>query len=137
MSPADFHAILAELTEENPLAVRAVLRILSVEFTDRVPTLAVTMEARPRLLVNLDFVGEHCRTDYQVKAVLMHEYLHVLLRHTEDRVPLTPARHLALDAIINAIIHRQLGPNYSALMSHYYANEPGIRCLLRPLTVAE
>ncbi len=137
MSPADFHAILAELTEENPLAVRAVLRILSVEFTDEVPTLAVTMEDHPRLLVNLDFVTEHCHGDTQVKAVLMHEYLHVLLRHTEARVPLTPSRHLALDAIINAIIHRQLGPDYSALMSHYYADEAGVRRLLRPMNPEE
>jgi len=137
MSPADFHAILAELTDENPLAVRALLRILSVEFTDRVPTLAVTMEERPRLLVNLDFVTRHCHSDTQVKAVLMHEYLHVLLRHTEASVPLTPARHLALDAIINAIIHRQLGPDYSALMSHYYARETGVRRLLRPMTADE
>ena len=137
MSPADFHAILAELTEENPLAVRAVLRILKVEFTEQVPTLAVTMEDAPRLLVNLGFVREHCHSDAQVKAVLMHEYLHVLLRHTEARVPLTPSRHLALDAIINAIIHRQLGPDYSALMSRYYARERGVRRLLRPMTEAE
>ncbi|TVQ40554.1 MAG: hypothetical protein EA370_03505, partial [Wenzhouxiangella sp.] len=137
MSPADFHAILAELTEDNPLAVRAVLRILTVEFTGQIPTLAVTLEERPRLLVNLAFVAEHCHTDNEVKAVLMHEYLHVLLRHTESSVPLTPARHLALDAIINAIIHRQLGPEYSALMSRYYGREQGIRCLLRPLKVAE
>ena len=137
MSPADFDAILTELTEENPLAVRAVLRILKVEFTDQVPTLAVTMEDAPRLLVNLGFVREHCHGDTEVKAVLMHEYLHVLLRHTEARVPLTPARHLALDAIINAIIHRQLGPDYSALMSRYYARERGVRRLLRPMTEAE
>ena len=137
MSPSDFHAILAEMTEENPLAVRAVLRILTTEFTDQVPTLAVTVEERPRLLVNLEFVSQHCRTDSEVKAVLMHEYLHVLLRHTESTRVLTPARHLALDAIINAIIHRQLGPEYSAMMGRYYAAEQGIRCLLRPLTLDE
>lgn len=137
MSPAAFHAIVAELTEENPLAVRALLRILRIEFTDEVPTMAVTTETRPRLLVNLDFVGAHCRTDAQVKAVLVHEYLHVLLRHTESDAPLTPARHLALDAIINAIIHRQLGPDYSAMMAHYYASEDGLRRLLRPMNEEE
>ena len=35
--------------------------------------------------------------------------------------PLTPARHLALDAVINAIIHRAAGRAYSSLMRRYYA----------------
>ena len=52
-----------ELIDENPLAIRAVLKVLCVEFTDTVPTLAVTCEERPRLLVNLAFVREHCRTE--------------------------------------------------------------------------
>ncbi len=83
-------------------------------FTDSVPTLAVTCEERPRLLVNLTFVSRHCRSDEKVKAVICHEFLHVLLRHTEQRTPLTPARHLAFDAVINAIIHREYGPDASA-----------------------
>ena len=33
--------------------------------------------------MNLAFVGEHCHTDAHVKAVICHEFLHVLLRHTE------------------------------------------------------
>ena len=101
------------------------------------PTLAVTNEPRPRLLINLTFVTRECRTDEHVKALLCHEFLHVLLRHTSITKPLTPARHLALDAIINAIIHRQLGEKYSSLMSSYYKDEQGLRQLLRPMTAAE
>ena len=137
MNGAEFHGIYQELIEENPLAIRAVLKVLHVEFTDTVPTLAVTCEDRPRLLVNLGFVGEHCRTDAHVKAVICHEFLHVLLRHTERFTTLTPAEHLALDAVINAIIHRTLGPDYSGMMSRYYAEERGIARLLRPPTVEE
>ena len=137
MNATRFRAILAELIDENPFAIRAVLRILGVEFTTEVPTLAVTCEERPRLLVNLDFVTEHCRSDAEVKALLCHEFLHVLLRHTEARKPFTPARHLALDAVINAIIHRQHGPEYTALMSRYYADTPGLGKLLRPMNDRE
>lgn len=137
MNAARFHAILAELIDENPFAIRAVLRILGVEFTADIPTLAVTCEERPRLLVNLAFVGEHCRTDEEVKALLCHEFLHVLLRHTEERGPYAPARHLALDAVINAIIHREYGPAYSAMMSRYYADAPGLSRLLRPMDERE
>jgi hypothetical protein len=137
MNERRFRDLIAELIDENPFAIRAVLRILRVEFTSKVATLAVTCEERPRLLVNLDFVRAHCRTDDEAKALLCHEFLHVLLRHTETRKPLTPARHLAFDAVINAIIHRQHGETYSALMSRYYAGEPGLGRLLRPMNAPE
>lgn len=132
MTPAEFRNIYQELIEENPLAVRAVLKVLDVEFSTTVPTLAVTCEAQPRLLVNLDFVAEHCRHDAEVKAVICHEFLHVLLRHTERFRSVTPALHLATDAVINAIIHRTLGEDYSRMMSRYYATCVGVQRLLRP-----
>jgi len=137
MNAIEIRGLLGELVDENPFAVRAVLRILAVEFTDSVPTLAVTNEEKPRLLINLGFVREHCRTPEQVKAVLCHEFLHVLLRHTSLTGPLTPARHLALDAVINAIIHRQLGEQYSSFMSEYYRDVRGLMSLLRPMTQGE
>jgi len=137
MNAFEVRGLLQELIDENPFAIRAVLKILAVEFTDNVPTLAVTNEERPRLLINLGFVGEHCRTPEHVKAVLCHEFLHVLLRHTSLQGPLTPARHLALDAVINAIIHRQLGEAYSGLMAEYYKDARGLMQLLRPMTQGE
>ena len=82
--------------------------------------------------MNLAFVGKHCRTDAEVKGVICHEFLHVLLRHTERFTRLTPPEHLALDAVINAIIHRRLGPDYSGMMSRYYENARGMHRLLRP-----
>ena len=134
MNAEYFHALYQELIEENPFAVRAVLKVLQVEFTETVPTLAVTCETRPRLLVNLAFLKKHCRTDQHVKAVICHEFLHVLLRHTERIAGFSPAEHVAFDAVINAIIHRELGDDYSEFMSRYYAKEKGVRRLLRPPT---
>jgi len=131
MTPAHFSAIFQELLDENPFAVRATLRILDVEFTDSVSTLAVTCEERPRLLVNLSFIAAHCKTETHVKALLCHEFLHVLLRHTERKARITRARHIATDAVINAIIHRTLGTDYSSMMSSYYAKAFGIQRLLR------
>lgn len=137
MNEKRFNLLVQEMIEENPFAIRAVLRILDVQFTDSIPTLAVTKTSPPRLLVNLSFLKKHCRTEKQVKAVVMHEFLHVLLLHTEEKKALTPARHLALDAVINAIIHRQYGPDYSSMMSAYYAKEKGISRLLRPMNKQE
>lgn len=127
-----FRAIVAELIDENSFACRALLKIVSIEFTERVPTLAVTTGDEPRMLVNLAFVQEHCETEFHVKAVICHEFLHVLLRHTDRVAPITNADHLALDAVINALIHRELGAEYSGFMQKYYANEKGLRRLLRP-----
>lgn len=137
MNEQHFLSIYHELIDDNPFAVRAVLKILDVTFDDSVPTLAVTCEDRPRLLVNLDFVSRHCRTEEHVKAVITHEFLHVLLRHTEQGGPLTKARHIAFDAVINAIIHRTCGPAWSSLMSEFYAEATGIAKLLRPCTEVE
>ncbi|HEX9207964.1 MAG TPA: hypothetical protein VF851_06990 [Steroidobacteraceae bacterium] len=137
MNPMQVRALLHELMDENPFAIRAVLRILKVEFTEGVPTLAVTNEPQPRLLINLGFIAMNCRTEEHVKALLCHEFLHVLLRHTDERGAPTKARHLALDAVINAIIHRQLGERYSSLMSIYYSKGHGLMKLLRPMDGVE
>jgi len=137
MNPQRFSMLLSELVDENPFAIRAVLKILAVEFTESVATMAVTRQQRPRLLVNLAFVKEHCLCDDHVKAVLCHEFLHVLLCHTEDKRPLTPARHIAFDAVINAIIHRSFGPSFSSMMSRYYADAEDIRRILRPMNGEE
>ena len=137
MSPERLSGIVQELIDENPFAIRAVLSICEIRFTDQLPTLAVTCEDRPALLVNPDFITQNCRNDDEVKAVLCHEFLHVLLRHTETIAPLTPALHLAFDAVINAIIHRSFGAGWSSLMSHYYADVSDLRKLLRPMNTDE
>lgn len=137
MNERRFKALLQELIDENPFAIRAVLKILDVQFTDSVPTLAVTRQSKPRLLVNLQFISDHCGKEEHVKAVIIHEFLHVLLGHTEEKKPLTPARHLALDAVINAIIHRQYGSEYSSMMATYYADVTDLRKLLRPMNSDE
>jgi hypothetical protein len=132
-----FHDIVIELVDENPFAIRPVLKILDVVFTTAVPTLAVTCADRPRLLVNLEFLNEHCRTDQHIKAVVCHEFLHVVLRHTEIRRPFTPAWHLAVDAVINAVIHRQYGQDFSSMMAGYYGKAGDLKKLLRPMNLDE
>jgi hypothetical protein len=137
MTPRYFEALLQELIDENPFAIRAALHILKVEYTNEIPTLAVTCEKKPRLLVNIDFIVQHTSTEDHVKALVCHEFLHVLLRHTEGKQPLSKARHLAFDAVINAIIHRQFGEPYSSMMGSYYQDVKGLQKLLRPMNVEE
>src|SRR5439155_5657104 len=129
-----FRNVLRDLIDESPLACRGVFGVCGIEFTEQVETLAVTLGKPSVLEVNLKFLREHCSSERHVKAVLVHEFIHVLLRHTE-RIPLmTPLLNLALDAVINAIIHRRLGPGYSEFLSLYYKDAQGVARLLRPMT---
>jgi len=137
VTPERFESLVRELVDENPFAIRPFLKVARLRFTAEVPTLAVSREAAPELLVNLAFLEEHCRGDAEVKAVILHEFLHILLRHTEGRGPLSAAEHLAMDAVINALIHRHVGPGASAMMSRYYQRAKGVERLLRAHRGAE
>jgi hypothetical protein len=132
-----FRSLLSELIDENPLCCRAVLSICRVEFTTSVETLCVSLGKRSILRVNLDFVSAHCGTEAHVKALITHEFLHVLLGHTTRFKSMSPALNIALDAVINSIIHRTLGEPYSSMMGGYYANAKGLLRLLRPATQEE
>ena len=125
IDPSYFRAILDELIEDNPLACQGILSISRLDFTTSVPTLAVTLnEDPPRLLVNLDFIRERCSAEVHVKTLLLHEFLHVLLNHTGEFDVCDPAINLALDAVINHIIHRSCGAAYSEFCRLYYKAGP-------------
>ena len=127
-----FESLLLELIDENSLACQGILSILKIEYTDQIPTLAVSLEEPPRLFVNLDFLSQHATREVHVKSVLLHEFLHVLLNHTEQFKQMDQATNLALDAIINHIIHRSQGEAYSEFFRIYYKNQKGYASLLRP-----
>ena len=129
-----FKSLLLELIDENPLACQGILSILKIEYTDQIPTLAVSLEEPPRLLVNLGFLTKHATQEIHVKSVLLHEFLHVLLNHTEQFKQMDQATNLALDAIINHIIHRSQGEDYSEFFRIYYKDQTGYASLLRPNT---
>lgn len=132
-----FSGILSDLIDENSFACRAALSLSGVRYTQDVPTASVSLEQRPVLSVNLAFLNAHCRTEVHVKALLIHEFLHVLLRHTLEIRRMNPALNLALDSVINAMIHRKLGGDYSGFMSDYYAGAKGMQKLLRPPSSGE
>jgi len=50
---------------------------------------------------------------------------------------MTPALNVALDAVINAVIHRRLGEEYSSMMAAYYREADGLLRLLRPTNQEE
>ena len=123
--------IIQDMIEENPLACRALFSISAIEFTEQVPTMAVTLEEKPVLKINPTFCRKHLETENDVKAVLLHEFLHVLLMHTEKYEFSDPLLNIALDAIINAIIFRYKGMDYAGFFVRFYKWEL-LTFLLRP-----
>ncbi len=82
------------------------LQLVSVEETGDVPTAAVTLGTRSRLLINPAFVAERCRTDEHFAMLVMHELYHVLLGHTRMYKRSTLRANWAFDCIINAQLCR-------------------------------
>jgi hypothetical protein len=130
-TPQSIRYVLLELVRETPLACRALYRVEEVVFTTEVPTLSVSIAERSVLYINPEFCKEHLRSEVEVKAVLMHEFFHILLGHTEKFTFSTPLHNLALDAIINAMIHRIFGEEYSSFFQRFYQGK-GWQALLQP-----
>ncbi|MFP6904686.1 MAG: hypothetical protein VCG02_05660, partial [Verrucomicrobiota bacterium] len=133
MTESLFRQVLLDLIDENPIACSALLSIAKVEFTREVPTLAVTLEEHPVLKVNPDFCARHLHTETDAQSVILHEFLHVLLNHTERFKRMDPGLNLALDAVINHIIQRSCGEAYGDFFRRYYARASGMAALLVPL----
>jgi hypothetical protein len=133
--PDYFAAVLADFVEENPLACQGLLSVARTVFTREVPTLAVTLrDDPPQLLVNPDFIAQHVRCEDDLRALLLHEFLHVLLGHTTLFKEIDPMTNLALDAVINHIVQRVLGVEAGGFFRRFY--QPSGDCdpvwLLRP-----
>ena len=95
-------AVLAEFVEDNPLACEGILSVARLEYTTSVPTLAVTLqEDPPRLLINQEFVASHIQTEHDLRAVLLHEFLHVLLGHTQLFRKNDPAKNISADPLFS------------------------------------
>jgi hypothetical protein len=109
------------------------LALADIVATEAVSTAAVECVARPRLLINPDFVARYCRTDEHLFMLVMHELHHVLLGHTRLFSRPTPAHNIAFDAIINAMLcHRFREPAYVSFFqeTNPWSEFPGR--LLRP-----
>lgn len=110
---------------------------MPLHLTDSVPTLAVKCGVEPVMLLNPNFLAEHCQTDEHLAMAVMHELLHIILGHTRLFENITRAQEIAFDALINALLcHRFPAPAYTSFFTDYYGSAPESHCfpftLLRP-----
>ena len=113
--------------------METLVRLAGIEASREIESAAVTCEGRPRMLLNPDFVGGHCRSDEHLFLLAMHELWHVLLAHTTLYPRATRAENLAFDAVINAGLCRQFpGPEYRGFFEALNPDDAFPGLLLRP-----
>ena len=114
-------------------AMTALLRLLDIVVTDKVPSAAVECVAEPRMLINPDFVTTHAATPEKLLMLVLHELHHVLLGHTTFFRNATPIDNLVFDAIINAMLcHSFPEREYTSFFTDLYRDDSFPECLLRP-----
>ena len=132
----DSAVLAARIYAAFPVAQSAfahLLHLLDIEVTDSVPTAAVTLGGRSRLLLNPAFVAEFCPADHDLVMLVLHELHHVALGHTRLFPRLTPAQNWAFDCVINAQLCRLYPePHQTALFRRIYRADAMPEALLRP-----
>jgi len=114
-------------------AFAKLMSLLSVEESRDIPTACVTTGSRSRLLLNPDFVAEHCRSDDHLAMLVLHELYHVLLGHTRLYRRVTPAQNWAFDCLINAQLCRLFPhPRHTSFFARFVADATGPALLLGP-----
>ncbi|MBU6290300.1 MAG: hypothetical protein KGS10_19245, partial [Chloroflexi bacterium] len=111
----------------------ALMKVLEVVETDRVPTASIECTDWPRLLINPAFVARHANTPEKLLMLVLHELHHVILGHTRNVRRPGPIENLAFDMVINAMLSRSVrDPRARALLTDTY--DPGRlpEALLRP-----
>ncbi len=109
------------------------LGLMDITIDESIPTAAVECRIRPRLLINPQFVRDHCRTDEHLFMLIMHELYHVVLGHTRLFDRPTPAHNIAFDAVINAMLCIQFpAPIYTGFFEEINPVEDFPARLLRP-----
>lgn len=108
-------------------------RLAGILPSTEVETAAVSCETRPRLLVNPEFVAEHCQYDEHLFLLVMHELYHVILGHTGLYPRPTLAHNIAFDAVINAGLCRDFpGAEYRGFFEAINPADTFPGLLLRP-----
>lgn len=128
--------IMRRLIKSMPAStfeMQTLCRLAGIKTSHDLPTAAVECKRRPRLLINPQFVKDHCERDEHLFLLVMHELWHVMLAHTRMYPRMTQAQNIAFDAIINAGLMRKFfRPEYMGFFDKLNPADDFPGCLLRP-----
>lgn len=126
-------ARILDVIPPRPFELMTFLSLFRVRFSDKVETACVTCGKSPELLLNRDFIDEHCKTDEHLFMLVMHELYHVILGHTRLFPRSTEVRNIVFDAVINALLCSLFPrPEFTSFFTDYYPSRKMPFALLRP-----
>ncbi len=115
------------------LEMETFCRLAGIKTTRDIPTAAVEVAYRPRLLLNPNFIAQHCQRDEHLFLLVIHELWHIILAHTRLYPRPTMAHNIAFDAIINAALTQQFPqPEFRGFFESINQADTFPGCLLRP-----
>lgn len=113
--------------------IPALLSVANIEESKEVQTACVECCARPRLMINPDFVREHAPTPEKLMMLVMHELHHIVLGHTRLYPRITQIDNIVFDAIINSMLCSMFPQHeYTSMFTDFYKESSFPECLLRP-----
>ena len=104
-----------------PYGLEKMLSLMDIEESTDVKTACVPIGGRPKIVLNPEYVKEHCETDEKLYMLIQHELHHVLLGHTRLFKRSTPQHNIAFDAIINAMLNLDRMKRRSAIRADHYS----------------
>ena len=124
---------ILDVIPPRSLELTTFLSLFRVRFSEKTKTACVTCGESPELLLNKDFIEDHCQTNEHLFMLVMHELYHVILGHTTLFPRATEVRNLVFDAVINAILCSLFPtPEFTSFFTDYYPSDKMPFALLRP-----
>lgn len=110
------------------------LNICDIKYSNEIETACVTVGAKPVMLLNQEFIEEHCKSDAHLLMLILHELYHIILGHTKLFKVHTLIDNIVFDAVINAILCKKFNTqNYTSFFTNANREDSFPGCLLRPL----
>lgn len=116
------------------LQMQEFLSLLNIRLTKaETKTACVTCSYKPELIINSDFIDEHCKSDEHLFMLVMHELYHIILGHTTLFNRTSIIDNIAFDAVINAMLCRMFpSEEYVSFFKQINSSKSFPSCLLRP-----
>lgn len=109
------------------------LKIINIRFDEQISSAGITCSIKPELLLNKQFIEEHCKSDEHLFMLIMHELYHIILGHTHLFSSHEEIDNIAFDCIINALLCRMFPEEeYVSFFTSINPSSSFPGCLLRP-----
>lgn len=128
--------LIISAIKDEPQLVDEFLKLVDIELTEEIPTLAVrASEDKISLLINKEFVEKYCETEENLHFLFYHELYHIYFGHLflDINCDNSVLLNAVFDALINSFLVKKLKDyKYFSILFKTYKNDKIPSCILRP-----